>query len=158
MRSQGPEIKYKKAGGKVLEEVMEVFLPEGIKTFPEDFYSPAAKTGSFNEISIPSSPLRYVGHMFGKEELTSEDSGQLLMNNRFEVQFLLFCQTAGKSVARIPAAPVESTRTVNEYKKYLREVRRQLLETYFRRTLDQNQASRLTSEAWRTLNLPNLED
>ena len=52
----------------------------------------------------------------------------------------------------------DRARTVNGYKKHLRNLRAQLCEAYFRRTMDQTQAERLTSEAWRKLALPVWEE
>jgi len=95
--------------------------------------------------------------MFGKEELAPQDGKIIQVNNPFEVQFVLFAQAAGQSLVRIPKQTVECSRAVNYYKKYLRDLQRQLHEAYFRRTLDQVQAERLTSEAWRKLALPILE-
>ena len=96
--------------------------------------------------------------MFGKEELITQEKVTLQVGNKFEVQFVLFSQAAGHTVARIPVQTVECSRTVNDYKKYLRDLRKQMHEAYFRRTLDQSQAERLTSEAWRKLALPILEE
>jgi methylase of polypeptide subunit release factors len=157
-RSQSRKTRSQKASGKVMDEVVEELLPDGPRHFPEDFYSISARAGKFNELQIPTSPLRYAGPMFGKEELITEEKVTIQVNNRFEVQFMLFAQAAGHSIARIPVQPVECSRTVNEYKKYLRDLRKQFHEAYFRRTLDQTQADRLTSEAWRKLALPILEE
>jgi len=80
------------------------------------------------------------------------------INSRFEVQFVLFAQANGQKMAWLPQQPVEVSRTVNEYKKYLRDLRRQLHDTYFRHTLDQAQAERLPAEAWRKLSSPILKE
>lgn len=156
-RDQTRRARSQKAGGKVLDEVLEEILPNGLKRFPDDFYSVAAKAGGFHEIQLPSSEVRYVGHMFGKEELAPMDGNIIQVNNPFEVQFVLFAQAFGQSLVRIPNQTVECSRTVNDYKKYLRDLQRQLREAYFRRTLDQVQAERLTTEAWRKLALPVIE-
>lgn len=157
-RGQNKKIHTQKVAGRVLEAVLEEILPDGPRHFPEDFYSASAQAGKFNELHLPSNPLRYAGPMFGKEELINHEKVTLQVNNKFEVFFVLFAQAAGHSIARIPVQPVECSRTVNEYKKYLRGLRKQLHEAYFRRTLDQTQADRLTSEAWRKLALPILEE
>ncbi len=138
----------------MLEDTLEELLPDGQRCFPEDFYSPAARAGEFHEIPLPPSPLRYIGPMIGKHELESEDGQKLQVNSTYEVQFVLHAQAAGQEVARLPQKQVELSRTVNEYKKYLRDLRKQLAEALFRRTLDQAQAQRLLNEAWKKLNLP----
>lgn len=156
-RSQRKANRPKKAAGKVLEETLEELLPNGPRRFPDDFYSPAARSGAFREIPLPSSLFRYIGPMINKYELESEDGHKLQVNSTYEVQFILHAQAAGQTIARLPQQPVEISRTVNEYKKYLRDLRQQLAEAFFRRTLDQAQAQRLLNEAWKRLNLPNPE-
>lgn len=158
MRSQSRRSHTQKTASKTLEDVIEELLPERPKPFPESFFSAAALSSGFREIQLPPTPIRYAGHMFGKEELISVSGEIIQVNNPAEVQFLLFTQAAGKQVACIPQQPVECSRTVNDYKRYLRDLRKQLQESYFRRTLDQAQAERLTIEAWRKLALPILED
>ncbi len=156
-RSQRKAGRPQKAAGKVLDDTLEELLPDGPRRFPEDFYSPAARSGAFREVSLPQSPLRYIGPMFGKHELESADGQKLQVNSPFEVQFVLHAQAAGQATACLPQQPVEISRTVNEYKKYLRDLRKQLAEALFRRTLDQAQAQRLLNEAWKKLNLPDPE-
>jgi hypothetical protein len=49
-----------------------------------------------------------------------------------------------QSVVRLPQQPVEAIKDCQRvYRKYLRDLRRQLAEALFRRTLDQTQAQRL---------------
>lgn len=156
-RSQRKASRPQKAAGKVLEETLEELLPDGPRRFPDNFYSPAARSGEFREIPLPQKPFHYIGPMIGKHELENEDGQKLQVNSPYEVQFILHAQTAGQEVARLPHQPVEISRTVNEYKKYLRDLRKQLAEALFRRTLDQAQAQRLLNEAWRKLKLPDPE-
>ena len=63
-------------------------------------------------------------------------------------------QRAGQTVAELPEKPVEVTRTVANYEKYLRDLRKQLYEAYYQRTLDQAIAARLTQAAFDRFRLP----
>jgi hypothetical protein len=60
-------------------------------------------------------------------------------------------------VAEIPQKPVEVARTVANYEKYLRELRKQLYEAYYRHTLDTKAAARLTQAAFDRFRLPTPE-
>jgi len=157
-RNQTRKGRRQRAAGRVLEEVLDELLPDGPRTFPDDFYSAVARADGWREIQLPESRLRHVGHMFGQEELSNDSGLSIKVNNPLEVQFVLFAQAVGQTMARLPSKPVEVARTVNDYKKYLRNLRAQLSEAYFRRTMDQTQAERLTSEAWRKLALPAWEE
>lgn len=157
-RGQSRKNQSRKSAGKALDEILEEILPNGPNHFPEDFYSAAARSGDFNLVQLHDTPVRYAGQMFGKEELITTKGTTFQVNNKFEVQFVLFAQAGGQTLIRIPAKTVECSRAVNDYKKYLRDLRQQLHEAYFRRTLDQVQAERLTTEAWRKLALPNIEE
>jgi hypothetical protein len=68
-----------------------------------------------------------------------------------------YAQQAGQKTAPLPEKPVEISRTVANYEKYLRELRAQLYEAYYRRTLDTKAAARLTQAAFDRFHLPNPE-
>ena len=93
----------------------------------------------------------------GKEELRSYDDHHFTVANKFEVRFLIYCQTSGCSIAHVPDQPVEVSRTVNNYVQYLRDLRERLHLTYFKRTFDQAAADRFVEETWRNFNLPDPE-
>ncbi len=147
-----------RAAGRVAEDVLGDLLPEGPQRFPDAFLSPAARRGSFREIPLPAQPLRHVGHLWGKEELTTADGETLHVANKFEARYVLYAQANGQRVARLPEKPIEVSRTVADYGKYLRDLRGQLHQAYFARTLDRGAAERFVVEAWRKLGLPDLPD
>jgi hypothetical protein len=110
------------------------------------------------EIPLPESPVQYLGAFFGKEELSDKDGTKILLNNMFEVRYVLYAQACGAHVIHMPEKMVEVTRSVNEYVKYLRDLRQRLYEAYFRRSLDQAAANRFVEDTWRKLKLPLLEE
>lgn len=158
MRNQTKRARTQKAASQALEDVLEEIVPNGPRRFPADFYSPAANAGGFRSIDLPESVLRYAGPMMGKEELVTLERQILQVRNMAEVHFILFAQAAGLRVAEIPEKPVECMRAVNDYRRYLRELRKTLYDAYFKRTLDQATAERLTQEAWKRYKLPIIAD
>ena len=54
----------------------------------------------------------------------------------------------------MPAKAVEVSRAVKNYEIYLRELKAVFYEAYYKRTLDQQLATRLTAEAFESLELP----
>jgi hypothetical protein len=113
---------------------------------------------STEDVKVPYRAFSIIIGDFQKAILgiASPEYGEML--SLMKAKFVLFAQTASQTIARMPMQPVECSRTVNDYKKYLRDMRRQLREAYFRCTLDQIQTERLVGEAWRVLALPLLEE
>lgn len=80
------------------------------------------------------------------------------VKNRIEAKYLIYAQRAGHHTVRMPKAQVEISRAVSNYERYLRELRQELFEAYYKRTLDQRTATRLVAAAWQQLNLPPVEE
>jgi hypothetical protein len=158
MRGQSRKSRPKKAASRVADEVLQDVLPKGPARFPNNFLPPAVQAGEFREVPLPSSPLRHKGHMFGKEELGTEDGKTLYVANKFELRYVLFAQANKHQVARLPVKPVEVSRAVTAYNHYLTDLRERLHKAYFNRTLDQSAAERFVAETWRKLDLPEIEE
>lgn len=154
MRSQTRKSKPQKAARRVADEVLQDILPNGLLRFPDGFLSPAAKAGSFHDISLP---VQYIGPMMGKEEVRAQDGHIFMVSNIFEVRFLLYCQLSDYSIAHVPDQLVEVSRAVNNFAQYIRDLRYCLRQTYFRRTFDQAAADRFVEETWRKYKLPDTE-
>jgi hypothetical protein len=155
-RSQSRKSRGQKAAGRVAENVLSELLPEGVQRFPDDFLTPAARA-HMREISLPEKPVHHKGAFFGKEELSDDSGTKIMLSNPFEVRYVLYAQANGARVVHIPEKMVEVSRAVNEYVKYLRDLRQRLYETHFRRSLDQIAANRFVEDTWRKLKLPPIE-
>jgi hypothetical protein len=96
--------------------------------------------------------------MFGREEVVAEGGFHYQARTKHEAKYLIYAQAAGQEMARLPAQPVELSRTVANYEQYVRQTREALYEAYYRRTLDQRAASRFVSNAIQQLKLILMED
>jgi hypothetical protein len=144
-----------KAEKETFKEILDEYLPDGPKRFPEDFLSVDAARGNVVEVQLPEARL-------------SLDMSPLTMclwanktifrslQNPFEGRFILYSQQAGHSVARLPVKPVEVSRTVTNYESYLRELRKTLYEAFYRQTLDVAVADRLTQATFDRFKLPKI--
>jgi len=158
MRSKAHKSKVTRAANKVAEEVLADVLPNGPRRFPDDFWSLAARQGEFTEVSLPQAPLRYAGHMFGREEVVAEGGFHYQARTKHDAKYLIYAQAAGQEMARLPAQPVELSRTVANYEQYVRQTREALYEAYYHRTLDQKAASRFVNSAMQRLTLVLVEN
>ena len=146
-----------KAEKKTIEDVLDEILPQGLKRFPDDFYSSAAIERSKIAIDLPNAPLIFVDSALFKDVYVEDNSFKISVKSPAEGKFLVYAQKAGHKTAYLPKKIVELTRTVANYEKYLRELRKQLYEAFYRRTLDTKTASRLTQNTFKHFRLPNTE-
>jgi hypothetical protein len=153
-RSQSRKARPQKAAQRVGDEVLDDLLPNGPLTFPDGFLSDTAVSGGLREIPLPSQPLHLKGHFLGREELATTDGQVLHVANPHEARYVLYAQANGQTVARLPKIPVEVSRTVKDYEQYLRNLRQQLQQAYYQRTLDRKAAERFVGDMWRRFQLP----
>jgi hypothetical protein len=156
-RSQSKSSHSKKAAGRVSEEVLHDLLPNGPQHFPEDFLTPAARV-KMREIPLPEKPLQHISTYFGKEIIGDRNGIEIELNNMFEVRYVLYAQANGERIVHIPEKMLEITRAVNEYTKYLRDLRQRLYEAYFRRSIDQAAANHFVEDTWRKLKLHSIQE
>ncbi|NLX96718.1 MAG: N-6 DNA methylase [Rhodopirellula sp.] len=146
-----------KAEKKAVEEVLDEVLPEGPRRFPEEFFSGAAAGGSKTAVDLPEAPLIFDSSPLFTGVHTADGSFSRNVKTPAEGKFLLYAQRSGHRTAELPDQTVEVTRTVANYEKYLRELRKQLYDAYYRRTLDTRTAARLTQSALDRFHLPSVE-
>jgi hypothetical protein len=158
MRSLSRKNKPKKAASRIREEILQELLPDGLPEFPGSFLSQAALNGNFREIPVHDEPYQYKGYFMGKEEMTTTSGRTIQLANPYEVRYILYAQNSGQQVIRIPENPLEVTRTVNNYLRYLKELRKQLYDSFFTRTLEQSIAERFVLEIWKQYHLPEIEE
>lgn len=146
-----------KAEKKAVEEVLADVLPDGPRRFPDEFFSGAAASGSKTSVELPEAPLILDSSPLFVCVRVADRSFSRDVKTPAEGKFLLYAQRSGHRTTELPDQMVEVTRTVANYEKYLRELRKQLCEAYYRRTLDTRTAARLTQSAFDRFHLPTVE-
>ena len=146
-----------RAENESFKEVLDEQLPSGPKRFPDDLFSAGAANGEIIEVSLPNAPLRLDILL---THATLYEGNKIFREVRFpaEGKFILYCQLAGQSSARIPSKTIEVTRTIANYEAYLRDLRKRLYDAYYRRTLDVAVAARLTQAVFDRFRLPKVEN
>jgi hypothetical protein len=146
-----------KAERKAAEEVLDEVLPDGPKPFPEDFLSGAATAGGKTSVELPEAALIFDNSPLFSGVYTADDSFSRPVKTPAEGKFLVYAHVCGHRTAELPDKVVEINRTVANYEQYLRDLRKQFYEAYYRRTLDTRTAERLTQAAFDRFHLPNVE-
>jgi hypothetical protein len=159
MRSKARKTKARgsRAEKKAVEEVLDEVLPDGPRRFPEEFFSGAAAGGSKTAVDLPEAPLIFDSIPLFTDVHTADRSFIRNVKTPAEGKFLLYAQRGGHRTAELPDQTIEVTRTVANYEKYLRELRKLLYDAYYRRTLDTRTAARLTQSAFDRFRLPKVE-
>ena len=75
------------------------------------------------DVPLPEIQYNIKDHSLAKEELSDEGGQKIMLSNMFEVRYVLYSQANDARVVHIPEQMVEGKRTVNEYIKYLRDLR-----------------------------------
>jgi type I restriction enzyme M protein len=146
-----------KAETKAAEEVLNEVLPDGPKRFPDDFFSSAATTAAKTPVELPEATLIFDNSPLFSGVHTADNKFGRSVKTPAEGKFLLFAHGCGHRRADLPEKVVEISRTVANYEQYLRDLRKQFYEAYYRRTLDTRTAARLTQAAFDRFHLPNVE-
>lgn len=159
MRGKARKVKARgtRAEKQVAEGVLEELLPDGPKRFPEDFWSTSTAKSKKVSIQLPDDPLIFDHSPLFMGVHTANNSFSRNVKAPAEGKFLLYAQLCGHRTAELPDQIVEVNRTVANYEKYLRELRKELYEAYYRRTLDTRTAARLTQAAFSRFRLPSVE-
>lgn len=145
-----------RAEREIFQDVLTELLPNGCKSFPEDFVSPALSAADRIEVPIPDGRLELntTPFMMG---LYAEKTGLVLtIRSPAEGKFILYSKLAGLHIVAMPVKPVEISRTVANYEGYLRQLRSTLYEAYYRRTFDVGGAERMAQAAFESLKLPKI--
>jgi hypothetical protein len=159
MRNKARKTKVRgvRAEKKAAEEVLDEVLPDGPSRFPDNFLSGAATAADKILVELPDAPLVFDNSPLFSGVYTADGTFSRTVKTPAEGKFLMYAQSCGHRTAQLPDKVVEISRTVANYEKYLRELREQLYEAYYRRTLDTRTAARLTQSAFSRFRLPNVE-
>ena len=131
---------------KVKREVIEEFLPDGPKRFPEDFLDSSVKKDKMKEVSLPDEPLRLGNYFFGEQEVITDNGFIYKAKSPVEAKCLIYAQRAGVSKVLVPTDTMTLFKTVKNYENYLRNLRTEMAKALLNHTLDQQMAERLLNQ------------
>lgn len=131
---------------KVKREVIQEFLPNGPKRFPEDFLDMSVKKDKMKEVSLPNEPLCLGNYFFGEQEVITESGFVYKAKSLVEAKYLIYAQRSGVTKVLVPIETMPLFKTVKNYEGYLRSLRAEMAKTLLSRTLDQQMAKRLLNQ------------
>ncbi|MBW1998475.1 MAG: SAM-dependent DNA methyltransferase [Deltaproteobacteria bacterium] len=157
MRNKVKKARPKQDIEKVKQEVIQEFLPDGPKRFPEDFFAPSVKEDKMKEVPLPDEPLQLGDYFFGEQEVVTNNGFVYKAKSPVEAKYLIYSQRPGVDKVVVPDEPMPLFKTVKKYENYLRHLRGEMAKALLNRTLDQQIAERLLHQIFEENRLPEIE-
>lgn len=151
-RKKIKQVKTQKDIDKLKEQVIEEIIPDGGKRFPEDFVD-SKYFKNAKEISVPGETLKLGSYFIGRQEVISDSGFRFEAENLYEAKFIIFAQKPDSFVIRIPRERSLVINAVEDYERYLKDLKAKLFEAFFNRTLDHKQADTLVQQVFEELGL-----
>ena len=146
--------RFERDTGKILSEVIEEVLPDGVRNFPDAFWPQGfneRKPNAFKEINVTGKRLRLGHAMLMQQEVIDQDGQIITSPSRAEAEFLIHASRPDVYVIRLPADKFTIEKTVASYLRYLDDLEKQFLRKFAERTLSHAEAETLTRRALETL-------
>ncbi|MEW5947138.1 MAG: N-6 DNA methylase [bacterium] len=138
---------------KLKEQVIEEVVPDGTKSFPEDFIDHKYLKNS-KEISVPTGTLKLGYYFMGAQEVISEEGFKYEAENPEEAKFIVYSKKPDNYVIRIPNSSIAVKKAIDEYERYLKNLKAKFFEVFFSRTIDHKQADMLVQQVFNEMGLP----
>jgi hypothetical protein len=140
------------------EQVLAEVLPDGVKTFPDEFLDPAALDDGFREVPVPVDGIQIDTRLVGHKELIGANGWHYSAKTPQEAKFLVYAHRAGMSSVRVPTNTVAVIQAVANYEAYLRQLKTDLRQRFHGRTMNHQVAERLTEQVWKELGIKGVDE
>ena len=154
-RKKVKQVKTQRDIEKLKEQVIEEAFPDGAKKFPEEFVD-SKYLKDAKEISVPNKQLKLGSYFMGKQEIISDGGFRYETEYIDEAKYIIFSQKPDIFVMRIPKKKAVVVNAVEDYERYLRELKAKLFEALFSRTHDHKQADTLVQQVLEELGIPEI--
>jgi len=156
MRKRFKRIKGQRDIDKVEKQVIEEVLPQGAKKFPEEFLAPSLKAMDFQDVSVPGEPLKLGMYFLGTQEVITDSGFTYQAKTVEEAKYLVYAQKPDSFIVKIPKDTVSVTKAVNDYERYLRELKGKLFQAFLNATFNHKLADTLAQRVFTELGLPDV--
>jgi hypothetical protein len=140
---------------KLKDRIIEEFLPDGPKKFPEDFISKSHLENA-EEISVPGEALKMGAYFMGRQEVISDDDFKYDADSRDTAKFIIYAQKVNSYIMKIPRKRPAIIKAVDEYERYVKDLKTKFIGEFNRRILDHKKAEILTAQVLTELNIPEI--
>lgn len=136
----------------LIEEILSKVVPNGVRTFPDDFIGGPFEDKEVLEVAVPGTPL----------ELDSNSQTVVISPRHYfrheaknppEAKYIVYATKIGQNKIKIPRNNRSVFRAVLSYEKYCQETRHQCFTLFLKHTNDEDMAELLTQEVEQKLGL-----
>ncbi len=152
-RKKVKQVKTKRDIEKLKEQLIEEIIPDGVKKFPEEFVD-SKYLKDAKEISVPNEPLKLGSYFIGQQEVVSDSGFKYDAANLEEAKFIIYAQKPNSFLIKIPKQASVVIKAVDDYERYLKDLKAKLFEAFFSRTHDHKQADTLVQQVFDEMGLP----
>ncbi|HOM97419.1 MAG TPA: hypothetical protein PLY41_03870 [Acetomicrobium sp.] len=136
----------------LVDEVISVVAPHGVKAFPEDFIEGYLEGEEMLVIELPGTALELDPNS-QTLVVSPKRSFRYEAQNPSQAKYIIYASKIGQTLIKIQRDNRIVFKAVTSYEKYCREIRQQCFNLFLRLTNDEDMASLLTEEAEQKLNL-----
>lgn len=144
MRKTIKKAKTQKDVEKVVVEVVNEVIPDGLRPFPEEFID-SRYLKDAKEISVPNEALKLGFYFMGLQDVITEGGFKYQASSIEEAKFIIYSQRPNSYIAKLPKDKIRIMKAVDEYARYLKGLKDKLFEAFFTRTYDHKLADTLAA-------------
>ena len=130
------------------KQVIEEVLPCGLKRFPEEFLALSLKAKDFQDVSVPGEPLKLGMYFLGTQEVITDSGFTYQAKTVEETEYLVYAQKPDSFIMKMPKGTVSVTKAVNDYERYLRELKGKFFQAFLNATFNHKLADTLAQRVF----------
>ena len=153
MRKKLKQAKPVRDTAKLMEQVRDDLVKNGIKKFPDDFLDKKPKPQDCTNVAVPDAPLR-LGHYFMGQQEVIGDGFSYQARSIEAAKYIIYAHKPGEYIVCLPDDEIAVTKAVTGYEYYLKELFQKLNTDILNRTFDHKQAEAISHRIFQELGLP----
>lgn len=127
MRTKAKKTKITMDTEKLVNQVIEANLPNGVKKFPEDFLDKRLKPSEYETVSIPAEPLKVGGQFLTQQEVISDHGFNIMARSMEMAKYIVYSQKSDLYLINVPIDDNIIVKAVQAYEIYLKELENNLV-------------------------------
>lgn len=156
LRSSKKKKRFEHDLKKLREEVSDEILLDGPIKFPEGFVKGRSQT-EYEEIGVPAGKLKLGESFFDKHEICDAEGEHLMeVGSEEKGKFIVYAKKKDELVIKVPESMVVIKKAVQEYERYLRELKGKVYTAFMEKCGDHSISENLTRQVFEDFDLPDI--
>lgn len=156
MRTKVKKAKIATDTEKLTSQIIEAVLPNGVKKFPEDFLDKPLKPAECETLSLPAEPLKLGGQFLTEHEVITDQGFKIMVKSNEMAKYIVYSQKPNLYLISIPTDEKATTKAVQDYEIYLKELRNTLISELSNLIQDYKRVDSVTERIFAMFGLPKI--